>query len=202
MNRGTGEAFGRLIGVTGGCRSGKSAFAEGIFSAGPVRNVYYLATARPTSEMAERIEKHRKRRGQGWITREEEARIDCFFQHLLEKKQVGGVLLESLGMWALNRLAAGCPADGIVAEGSTLFQRAREVAAEKMCKVVIVTEETGWGIVPVTRIGNLFRDIMGELNQELARAADDMVLVACGLPLLLKGMLPRPQMDKTSAAGD
>ena len=45
---------------------------------------------------------------------------------------------------------------------------------------VLVIEETGWGVVPPTRIGGLFRDRLGALAQCLQTQADQSWLVLQG----------------------
>ncbi|HLQ20147.1 MAG TPA: bifunctional adenosylcobinamide kinase/adenosylcobinamide-phosphate guanylyltransferase, partial [Tabrizicola sp.] len=56
--------------------------------------------------------------------------------------------------------------------------------------VVIVTNETGWGIVPENALARRFRDEQGRLNQRLAAQAQLVVTVIAGLPMVLKGQLP------------
>jgi adenosylcobinamide kinase / adenosylcobinamide-phosphate guanylyltransferase len=58
---------------------------------------------------------------------------------------------------------------------------------------VIVTNEVGWGVVPETPIGRLFRDAAGRANQVAAGHAHEVVLLVCGLPMVMKGRsVPSP----------
>ena len=64
--------------------------------------------------------------------------------------------------------------------------------ASWLLALLLVANEVGFGIVPDTAMGRRFRDAQGWLNQRLAAACDHVVLVAAGLPLILK---PRPRPD-------
>jgi adenosylcobinamide kinase/adenosylcobinamide-phosphate guanylyltransferase len=57
------------------------------------------------------------------------------------------------------------------------------------CAVVLVSNEVGSGVVPAYPLGRRYRDLLGEINQRVARVADDVVLMVAGLPLALKGHL-------------
>jgi adenosylcobinamide kinase/adenosylcobinamide-phosphate guanylyltransferase len=61
-----------------------------------------------------------------------------------------------------------------------------EAAAAREGTLIAVTNEVGLGIVPDGRLGRWFRDGLGMANQRLAGAADEVVLLVCGLPLTLK----------------
>jgi len=56
------------------------------------------------------------------------------------------------------------------------------------CTCVLVVEETGWGVVPPTRIGGLFRDRLGALAQQLDGVADAAWLVIQGRALDLHAL--------------
>jgi adenosylcobinamide kinase/adenosylcobinamide-phosphate guanylyltransferase len=96
------------------------------------------------------------------------------------------VLVDCLTLWLSNLLAAGRdPAE----EGRRLLESLPGVAAP----VVFVSNEVGLGIVPMNALARRFRDEAGRLNQAVAAAADRVVFVAAGLPLVLKpASTPRP----------
>jgi adenosylcobinamide kinase/adenosylcobinamide-phosphate guanylyltransferase len=171
-----GEGFVTL--VLGGARSGKSAYAERLIGDCGL----YLATAEAgDEEMAERIRLHRQRRSTGWQTIEEPLDL----AGALERHAVTGrpVLVDCLTLWLSNLMTAG---SDVEAEARMLIQRLGTMP----CPVVLVSNEVGLGIVPVTPLGRAFRDHAGRLNQRVAAAAARVIFVAAGLPLTLKDSAP------------
>lgn len=169
--------------VLGGARSGKSAYAEGLLADAP--RVTYVATAadRPgDAEWAARVRLHRQRRPDGWDTVE-----DPDLPPLLASA-TGPVLVDCASLWltgCLDRHGAWTDPAAVagVRADADLLVTAWAVAAER---VVLVSSEVGWGVVPSTASGRLFRDELGRLNAALAASADEVVLVVAGLPLRLK----------------
>ena len=51
---------------------------------------------------------------------------------------------------------------------------------------MFVSNEVGLGLVPETPLGRAFRDAQGRLNMRMAERADRVILMAAGLPLLMK----------------
>lgn len=177
--------MGRIIYITGGARSGKSAFAEQRALEFPPLHGY-LATAQVLdSEMEERISRHRERRGDSWRTVEEPLRLE---QVLLEVDgRYSVVLIDCVTLWVTNLLfhyGEDTPDSEarILADVRSLAGRLRELATP----VILVSNEVGMGIVPENRLARRFRDIAGRVSQILAAAADEAWLVASGLPLRLK----------------
>jgi adenosylcobinamide kinase/adenosylcobinamide-phosphate guanylyltransferase len=166
--------------VIGGARSGKSAFAEGLV-VGSGRPRRYIATAQAwDDEMRARIARHRQDRGAGWTTIE--APLDLCAA-LADAQAHEAVLVDCATLWLTNHLLAE---HDLAAEGTALLSALAACAAP----VVIVSNETGWGIVPDNALARRFRDAQGRLNQRLAARADLVVTVIAGLPLALKGNLP------------
>jgi len=166
--------------VTGGARSGKSGFAQGRAEAlpGPRR---YLATAwcdPGDAEMQGRISRHRAdRAGRGWETVEVGADLVAAIPR-------GGVaLVDCITLWLSGRcLALDWDEHAVLAE----VDRLCAVVAAPPCALLLVTNEVGSGIVPETAMGRQFRDLQGWANQRLARAAGEVVLCVCGLPMTVK----------------
>ena len=168
--------------VLGGARSGKSAYAESLFT-GP--EAVYVATAEAVDdEMRDRIARHRARRGGGWIT--VEAPLDlagalCSARRARARNGPGGVLVDCLTVWLGNLVHAGRDVDR---EAGSLLESLAPVAPE--APVVLVANEVGLGVVPDNPMARAFRDHAGRLNQALAGRADRVVFVAAGIPLVLK----------------
>lgn len=173
-------ALPRLTLVTGGARSGKSRWAEGLATAS-LRPRRYIATAQAfDAEMQERIARHRAQRGEGWTTVEAPLALA---DALAEARPEEVVLVDCVTLWLTNHMLAG---------HDLADQSGRLVEALLACPapVICVTNEVGWGIVPADPLSRRFRDEQGRLNQRLAAQAGLVVAVLCGLPLALKGQLP------------
>lgn len=168
-----------LVLITGGARSGKTGVAlRRLRELQPQPPWAYVATGEAgDEEMAARIARHRAERGEGWQTLElPRAPASAF------STNVRAFLLDCLTLWLSNRLLDGASDDEILDEARALADAARTCGAP----VVMVTNEVGGGIVPETPLGRRFRDLAGWVNQLVAAAADEVLLVACGLPLRLK----------------
>ncbi len=167
--------------ILGGARSGKSSFAERL-AVHYGKSRVYIATAQALDdEMRSRIERHISRRGAGWRT--VEAPLDV--ASTVAKAAAGEVLLlDCATLWLSNHLLAGTD---LSAATNGLLSALRACPAD----VIVVSNEVGFGIVPDTPLGRQFRDAQGRLNQHLAEWADLAVLVVAGIPLVLKGTLPR-----------
>jgi adenosylcobinamide kinase / adenosylcobinamide-phosphate guanylyltransferase len=166
--------------ITGGARSGKSAFAEKLASELEGKRAY-LATAQALDpEMAARIEKHRKDRGLAWDTYEEPLAVAELLKKLSSRYDV--LLLDCLTLW-LSNVMAHTDGDGVVS-----FRSDALVAAIKdfngVC--IVVSNEVGLGIVPDNPLARKFRDFAGILNQRVALTADHVYFTAAGIPVKIK----------------
>ncbi len=168
--------MGKSILVTGGARSGKSAFAERL-ALGPGDLAIYIATAEAgDAEMATRIAAHRERRGGAWRT--VEAPYDLAGA-LDESDGSTPRLVDCLTLWLSNLMLAG-------REWPEEAERLVAAIGRQSAPLVLVTNEVGAGIVPENALARAFRDAAGELNQAVAAAADEVYLTVSGLPLRLK----------------
>ncbi len=171
----------KLTLVLGGARSGKSRLAEALVLGSGLAPVYIATAEAHDDEMAARIASHRADRdGRGWRTVEAPLDITAALAGVAAGE---AALLDCATLWLSNALLA--KAD-LAAEEAALLLALAACAAP----VVVVSNEVGSGIVPDNALARAFRDAQGRLNQRLAAAAGLVVLVAAGLPLVLKGRLP------------
>lgn len=166
--------------ITGGCRSGKSAYAIAIASASPASRKFFIATAEALDdEMRARIAHHRQFRPVEFQTIEEPQKLGAAIGSLHGCADV--VVVDCLTLWISNLLREYSD-DTILAEAEALaraFLRAP-------FSTIVVTDEVGWGVVPDNAVARRFRDLLGWTNQKIARVADDVLLMAAGYPLRLK----------------
>jgi len=168
----------KLTLVLGGARSGKSRYAESLIAKLPPPWIYVATAEAGDAEMAERIARHRARRGPNWRTIEATHNLE----QVLAACRSEPVLVDCLTLWLSNLMLA----NGAVEEEMTRVEKALLAATAPK---VVVANEVGYGIVPDHPLGRRFRDAQGVLNQRIAALADYVVLVVAGLPVPLKGTL-------------
>lgn len=169
----------RFIFVTGGARSGKSAFAEAL-AAQSGHAVTYLATAVAfDSEMQERIARHQNDRPAHWHTQEEPVNI----VQAIQNAPTPVLLLDCLSVWVNNLMYHDWSDEQLLAEAAALAQAAHA----REGTTIIVTNEVGFGIVPDNALARRYRDVLGWVNQKCAAESDEAYLLVSGLPLKLKG---------------
>lgn len=170
--------------ISGGARSGKSRHAETLALAHP-GPVTYFATAElrgGDTEFTARVEHHRARRPSGWalaeVGRGLAAALRCH-------DAVDGLLLiDCLGMWLMRFFTEdGFDEAEYLAERDALLAALAALRGEAL----LVSNEVGWGVVSGDRETRRFVDELGRLNQQTAAVCQRVTLVACGLPLILKG---------------
>jgi adenosyl cobinamide kinase/adenosyl cobinamide phosphate guanylyltransferase len=156
--------------VLGGARSGKSLVAERLATRSR-KPVTYIATLRlgNDADLAARVERHRERRSLQWST------LECGddLPDVLSLTP-GTVLVDSLGPWLAALPDMSCDFGGLVT-----------AILERRDDTIIVSEEVGLGVHPETLLGREFRDALGALNQAVARACDQVLLVVAGRVLSL-----------------
>ena len=169
----------RHVLVLGGARSGKTSFAERLavkYGSRPA----YLATAEALdTEMADRVETHRRQREGRFETIEQPLALAETLQAAASHHDV--ILVDCLTLWITNMLVAGTNVAEAVEElAATLRQMESSM-------VILVSNEVGLGIVPENAMARNFRDLAGAAHQRLAEICDNVYFVAAGLPLMLKG---------------
>ena len=171
----------RLTLVLGGVRAGKSTHAQRLAEAG--ERVLFVATAEALDEdMSARIRTHRQSRPPDWDTLEEPLDIVAAMKPLLSRHDT--VLLDCLTLWVSNLLLRA--PDSAVADIPSRVHDLLQLYREQEASWIVVSNEVGLGVVPPTKLGRVYADELGRVNQMVAAAADDVVFMAAGLPLNLK----------------
>ena len=177
----------RLILLLGGARGGKSAHAQRLAQdAARVSGdkVCFIATAQGLDEdMAARIARHRADRPAQWRTIEEPCQID---EALKEASGAGIIIVDCLTLFVSNWLMRHEDEHECEQFVSRVTREFLELARAQQQTIICVSNEVGLGIVPDTRLGRVFRDLLGRVNQDFAAAADEVYLLCAGLPLRLK----------------
>ena len=184
--------------VTGGGRSGKSAYAEALakeYTAVYGRGVLYIATGIAVDEeMEERIEKHLEYRPKDWITWER----NCDFSNIgseYDPNTYDAILLDCVGNLLMGILYKLAPdPNNFESKAIEEVERLAMADVDTLCKfakergkrMIFVTNEVGMGIIPLTKYSRCFRDSLGRLNKYIAAVSDKAVLMVAGLPMVLK----------------
>jgi len=168
----------RIIFVVGGAKSGKSSFALQQAGALAGRKAY-VATAQPLDdEMRQRIEKHRAQRGKDWDTFEEPIKMARVLRQM--GPDYAAWVIDCLTLWLSNLLISS---EDLEEEIDAFLAFLKHDAYPTL---FIVSNEVGMGIVPDNALSRRFRDRAGYLNQQVAGIADEVYLVAAGIPLRIK----------------
>lgn len=167
--------------VIGGAASGKSAYGEALVRAATGHRVYIATAQAFDDEMTAKIVAHRAMRADdGWRTIEAPDDIPEALETLTAHDVA---LIDCATLWLSNVMLAN--KDWQVETGHLIA-----ALAACACPVVIVSNETGQGIVPENKLARDFRAAQGALNQRLAAEAGFVVTVIVGLPMVLKGTPP------------
>jgi adenosylcobinamide kinase / adenosylcobinamide-phosphate guanylyltransferase len=166
--------------VLGGARSGKSRYAQQIASR--FERITFIATARPSDpEMRRKISQHRRERPCKWRTIEAPLNLGNAID--LESRHADMVLVDCLTVFVANFMSAR---NG--ARKDTRKDIEQVLSAIRMSKasILVVSNEVGSGVVPSYRSGRIFRDLLGQLNQQVAEIADKVVVMVAGVAVTVK----------------
>ncbi len=180
--------------VIGGARSGKSTFAEE--KAKEYGNkVLYLATAIVTDQaMADRVKKHKEQRPKSWDTVEMYSNFEKLSKYK-EFLECEVVLLDCITTLIGNFMFDSkidfdnCSADEVNSLETKITKEVEsliDVCNNNNKKLLVVSNETGMGVVPSYYMGNYFRDISGRINREISKSSDFMYFIFSGIPIKLK----------------
>ncbi len=164
---------GKIVLVTGASRSGKSEFAE-ILATKTDKSIVYIATATvdPTDlEWQARIARHQQRRPENWQTLAISDKLPATITQALSSECL---LIDSLGTWVANFL--DLDREAWLAISAQLLASLQTTKAE----IVLVAEETGWGVVPAYKSARVFRDRLGHLSRQIGGIANTVYLVTGG----------------------
>ena len=182
--------MGNITLITGGSRSGKSSFGEKLLK--DIDEVLYIATSIITDdEMKERVEIHKSRRNEKWQTFEGYKDL----HNVIEEWECKYILLECATTMITNLMFDKyTDFDNIsreeiqILEDNITEQFTRIISASRKFdkELIIITNEVGFGLVSEYRLGRIFTDISGRINQLLGRLCDEAYLVVSGFSLKLK----------------
>ena len=167
----------KIILITGGQRSGKSTKAEEL-ALSLSNNPVYLATAHIwDDEFRERVRKHQERRGPEWTNIEEEK--------YLSKHDLTGrvVVIDCVTLWLTNWISTEtADIDAIL----TAAKKELDKFTAPDATYIFVTNEIGLGGVSTNQLQRKFTDLQGWMNQYVAQAADEVILMVSGIPVMVK----------------
>lgn len=179
----------------GGCRSGKTAWAEmralALAEALGEAELIYIATAEARDDdqrMRERIAKHQAGRDARWHTLEAPLDLPEALKSATEQKdgtrRMRVILIDCVTVWLSNLMAAGFSEEMILSRVDDLAT----LLARPACPVFMVSNEVGLGVAPSTALGNVFRDIAGLANQRLVKCCGEVYFIVSGLAQKIKPM--------------
>ncbi|MCS5515892.1 bifunctional adenosylcobinamide kinase/adenosylcobinamide-phosphate guanylyltransferase [Pseudomonas qingdaonensis] len=166
--------------ILGGARSGKSRLAEQ-YAADSALAVTYIATSEPLDgEMNARVQLHRARRPAEWALIEEPLALAQVLRETAAPERC--LLVDCLTLWLTNLLMLEDP-ERLAAERGALLDCLAQLPGE----IILVSNETGLGVVPMGELTRRYVDEAGWLHQAIAERCQHVVLTVAGLPLTLKG---------------
>ena len=166
--------------ILGGARSGKSRLAERLATQSGLAVTYIATSQALDGEMSARIQHHRQHRPADWGLVEEPLELA---RALRDNAAPGRCLLvDCLTLWLTNLLMLDD--DTRLAMQRDAFL---EVLAELPGRIILVSNETGLGVVPLGELTRRYVDEAGWLHQAVAERAERVLFTVAGLPMLLKG---------------
>jgi adenosylcobinamide kinase / adenosylcobinamide-phosphate guanylyltransferase len=166
---------------TGGVRSGKSSYALTLAKRNKGKKVFIATATALDDEMKLRIQNHRRSRGKMFQTIEEPYELAATLSDI--DKTASVIVIDCLTVWLGNLFHKYEGNEKEILLCVDLF--IKELKRFSI-DCVIVTNETGWGIVPENKMARSFRDIAGYMNQGVAAIADTVYLFVSGIPVKIK----------------
>jgi adenosylcobinamide kinase/adenosylcobinamide-phosphate guanylyltransferase len=170
--------------IVGGVGSGKSRYAQNLAQGSSP--VVFIATAQPIDdEMKLKIERHRLQRPLDWTTIEEPFELEAAIAQAASSSSF--LVIDCITTFTANLLQKDMTRDEIVEKIDCVCG----ALGELKCSAAIVSNEVGSGIVPAFPSGRVFRELLGEANQKIARISDNVILMVAGCPLAVRGAASR-----------
>lgn len=168
----------KIIFILGGARSGKSAFALKEASRVSGKKAYIATAEVLDEEMRQRIEEHKRKRGDEWVTYEEPLRIDNVIKELRNRYSV--IIVDCMTLWLSNLMHKGLNIEDEIKHFIS------SLVAHNSSLLYVVSNEVGMDIVPDNELGRRFRDMAGILNQMIAEISNEVYFVMAGIPMKIK----------------
>lgn len=180
--------------VTGGARSGKSTYAEKLAKERG-EDISYIATAIITDkDMEDRIKKHRQSRPSEWNTVEIYKDFHTIDNNIFSRTDL--FMLDCITTMVTNLMFDKeidydtCSNEDIQMVEDYIFSEIKSlvnIMNNNHKNIILVTNEVGMGLVPAYRLGSIFRDIAGRVNQYLAEVSDEVYFMVSSIPMKIKG---------------
>ena len=179
-------ALNNLIYISGGCRSGKSDYAQTLAENLPGKRAYIATCPRIDAEMDLRIANHQQQRvDRGWETFE--VPIDLAGA-ITKAHEFDVILIDCLTLW-INNILYDAEKSGAKITEKTISDCCTELintCRKKGQTIIFVSNELGMGLVPADALSRHYRDCLGRCNQTIAKLADEAIFMVSGIPLLTK----------------
>lgn len=166
--------------ILGGARSGKSRLAERLALESGLPVTYIATSQALDAEMAERIAHHRARRPADWALLEEPLTLARVLRENAAAERC--LLVDCLTLWLTNLLLLDDPVR-LSEEREALLESLGDLPG----RIILVSNETGLGVVPLGELTRRYVDEAGWLHQALAERCQRVTFVMAGLPMVLKG---------------
>jgi adenosylcobinamide kinase/adenosylcobinamide-phosphate guanylyltransferase len=174
----------KIVLILGGARSGKSAYAQQAATKTGGK-VLFCATAEPLDgDMKRRISRHRSSRPSSWHTLEAPYNLAEALAPMAGRYDT--IIIDCITVLVANIMGkhrgAKRQEDAILAEIQSLTGLLQKLGAD----CYLISNEVGSGVIPAYRSGRQYRDHLGRVNQLIAACADEVYLLAAGIPLRIK----------------
>ncbi|WP_294535603.1 bifunctional adenosylcobinamide kinase/adenosylcobinamide-phosphate guanylyltransferase [uncultured Rhodoblastus sp.] len=163
--------------ILGGARSGKTAFALSVAEKTGFQKCMIVTATADDPEMLDRIALHRAERSADWLVVEEAQDLCGALRSLVRSDRV--VVVDCLTLWLSNLFFVQKDWMAETVGLATIVKRPGG-------RIILVSNEIGFGLAPVNDLGRAFRDAHGRMNQIVAKACDEATMVVAGLPIALK----------------